>query len=150
MRDRLIATLAAAGVPVDRVPAVVGPGVVVTYAAGATQAQRDAGAALIAGFDWSAAAQAAWEQAGRRTDAAGLLAALSGNSILTRAVVGVLVDELNSLRDWITAFKAAVAAATSLANLQTRVAALANMPDRTLSQARDAVAAKINAGDADQ
>ena len=69
--------------------------------------------------------------------------------LLHRAVASVLVDEINALRDWITSFKAAVAAATSLANLQTRVAALADLPDRTLAQARTAITNKITGGTVD-
>lgn len=63
-----------------------------------------------------------------------------------QGLVAVLVDENNILRQWIMAFKAAVAASTNLANLQTRTAALPDMPDRTLPQARTAVQAKINSG----
>ena len=68
---------------------------------------------------------------------------------LLRASAGVTIDEINALRDWITSFKAAVAAATNLANLQTRVAALADMPDRTLAQAKTAIVAKIDSGTVD-
>ena len=53
-----------------------------------------------------------------------------------RAIALMAIQEINALRDWITSFKSAVAAATSLANLQSRVAGLADMPDRTLSQAK--------------
>jgi hypothetical protein len=63
-----------------------------------------------------------------------------------RAAGAVQVDEINLLRQWITSFKAAVAAATSLADLKTRVAALANMPDRTLSQYKTAVLNHIDGG----
>jgi len=68
---------------------------------------------------------------------------------LFRAEGAVLVDEINALRQWITSFKAAVAAATTFANLQTRVAALASVPDRTLSQARTAIQTKITSGSVD-
>ena len=66
-----------------------------------------------------------------------------------QAITSVIVDELNTLRQWEMSFKTEVAAATSLANLQTRVAGLPNLPDRTLAQAVTAVRAKINAGDVD-
>ena len=62
-----------------------------------------------------------------------------------KAVVLVLVDEINLLRGWITGFKAAVAASTSLADLKTRVAATAAMPDRTREQAKTAIANKVAA-----
>jgi hypothetical protein len=48
-------------------------------------------------------------------------------------------DEVNALRQWLVAFKAAVAASTSLANMQTRVAV----------QLLNATAAKIAAGSVD-
>lgn len=63
-----------------------------------------------------------------------------------RAEAAVLVDELNSLRQWIESFKSEVAATSSLANFQTRVAGLPNMPDRTLAQAKTAIINKINSG----
>lgn len=68
---------------------------------------------------------------------------------LIRAVAGVTMDELNAIRQWIEAFKAQVALATTLADLKTRVAALPAMPDRTLTQARTAIQAKITAGAVD-
>ncbi len=63
-----------------------------------------------------------------------------------RAVVGLAIDEINTLREWIVAFKAATALASSLANLQTRVAALPDLPDRTLAQAKTAFINKVNSG----
>lgn len=57
----------------------------------------------------------------------------------------VSLDEFNILRQWIMAFKVEVAAATNLADLKTRVAALPNLPDRTASQIRGAVRTKIDA-----
>jgi hypothetical protein len=66
-----------------------------------------------------------------------------------RAVVSLTVDELNDLRTWTRNFKAATAAATSLADLKVRVAALANLSDRTLVQARTAIVNKIEQGEVD-
>lgn len=63
---------------------------------------------------------------------------------LQRAVVKLTVDELNALRQWVTSFKAAVAASSSFGNYQTRVAALANLADRTYAQAKTAVQNLIN------
>jgi hypothetical protein len=68
---------------------------------------------------------------------------------LTRALALVTMDEVNIVRDWLTDFKAEVAAATSLADLKTRVAALASLPDRTASQLKNAIKAKLDSGDAD-
>jgi len=66
-----------------------------------------------------------------------------------RAAALVTMDELNLLRQWITAFKAAVSLAATLADLKTRVAALDSMPDRSASQIKGAIQNKINAGTAD-
>lgn len=65
-------------------------------------------------------------------------------------IVSVLVDELNVLRQWITNYRSEVAAATSLANLQTRVAnnTLA-LPDRTLAQAKTVLQSRVNDGTVD-
>jgi hypothetical protein len=65
--------------------------------------------------------------------------ALDAEARALRAVAALTVDELNDLRAWITSFKAEVAAASSLADLKTRVAALPNLPQRTYAQARTAV-----------
>ncbi len=61
-----------------------------------------------------------------------------------RAVIALLVQELNLLREWIESFKSAVAASVSLANLQTRVAALATMSDRTGPQVTNAIKSAID------
>lgn len=84
-----------------------------------------------------------------RTEAAELLAATDRTARALRAVALTALDEINALRDWITQFKAATAAATSLANLQTRVAALANVPQRTAAQLKSALSAKAQAADSD-
>jgi hypothetical protein len=60
-------------------------------------------------------------------------------NVALRVTVKLLVDELNILRQWITDFKAATAAASSLANLKTGVAALPNVPQRTYQQAKTAI-----------
>lgn len=75
-----------------------------------------------------------------------LLNANVDQGIIYKAVAQVMINEINSIRDWVTSFKAAVAAATSLANLQSRVAALSDLPDRTASQARTAIQSAITSG----
>jgi hypothetical protein len=55
-----------------------------------------------------------------------------------RAQGKLTVDELNVIRQWIVDFKAQTALASNLANFQTRVAALPNLPDRTYAQAKTA------------
>lgn len=89
-------------------------------------------------------------QTRQRDRAKALLDAVaSEQAALLRAVVLVTLDEINALRQWVTSFKAAVAASTSLVNLQTRVAALSSTPDRTPTQARAAIKSHLDAGDAD-
>ena len=66
-----------------------------------------------------------------------------------RAAAAVLVDEINVLRQWEMSLKAGIAAATSLADVKTAVAALPNLPDRTLAQAKTAIQNKITTGVAD-
>lgn len=63
-----------------------------------------------------------------------------------RAVVAILLNEINDLRAWITSFKAATAAATNLADFKTRVSALSNTPARTMSQAQTKYEAMIDSG----
>lgn len=59
----------------------------------------------------------------------------------------IIKDELNILRGWTLDFKAEVAAATSLADLQTRVAGLPDLADRTLAQLRTAINNRISEND---
>jgi hypothetical protein len=69
-----------------------------------------------------------------------------------RAVMGLVVDENNVLRQRLTAQDAAVAAATTLADLKTRWSALAAagpMPARTDAQARTAAISRIVSGSVD-
>ncbi len=66
------------------------------------------------------------------------------NAVLLRAVVATLLDEINVLRAWIAAFKVETAAASSLADLKTRVAGLPAMPARTPTQARTAIFSKVD------
>jgi len=65
---------------------------------------------------------------------------------LERATADVLIGEINAIREWIVSFKVAVAGAGTLAALKTAVAALPDMPDRTLAQAKTAISNEIAAG----
>lgn len=86
----------------------------------------------------------------KRTDAINeLLSSAEGRDRFIRAVMLVLIDENNLTREWIQNFKSAVSASASLADLKTRVAALPDMPDRTVAQAKTAVQNKINSGASD-
>lgn len=142
---RLNGDIRAAGVAVDGTSGVVSPynpaTVRVTPANLQSQAQP-----IINAFDGSQSAQDAWQALQDQDEAIVFMTALGENARAYRAVAAIMVDEINSLRQWITSFKAAVAAATTLADLKTRVAALAALPDRTLAQAKAAFIAKIQGG----
>jgi len=71
------------------------------------------------------------------------------NAKVHRAESLTLIDELNSIRQWLQAFKNGVATAATLADIKTLVAGLPSMPDRTVSQAKTAVQNKVNSGIAD-
>lgn len=66
---------------------------------------------------------------------------------LMTAYSDIIKDELNNVRQWITDFKADVAAATNLADLKTRVAANPDLADRTLSQLKTAIQNRISKDD---
>ncbi|SRR6266545_6597808 len=111
---------------------------------------QTAAQSIIDAFDDSDAAQLSFENTQARAEA--------GNAIdnnkdeehkLIRAIAAVIIDELNVLREWDVSFKVEVAAATSLADLKTRVATLPDLSDRTLAQAVTAIKNKINAGTVD-
>jgi hypothetical protein len=95
----------------------------------AAQAEDDRAAREAA----AAAADAAWKA---------YQAELDNAERITKALALTILDELNRATTRIRAFDAAVAAATSLANLQTRVAALPAIPDRTVEQLKTSVRAR--------
>lgn len=123
----------------------------IDYRDEATTEQRAAAQAALAAFDWSQAAHDAWILAKRKAAAtAAINASMDESIVVARAVTLATLDEINALRAWITAFKAAVAASSSLADLKTRVAATSSMPARTKQQLRTVIATAINNGSANQ
>lgn len=68
---------------------------------------------------------------------------------ILRAIILLLINELNSIRGWTINLKAQTAAATSLANFQSRVATLPSLSDRTVQQAINAIKNKISTGRSD-
>jgi hypothetical protein len=58
---------------------------------------------------------------------------------LIRAIAKLSIDENNIAYKWLRDFKAAVANATSLADLKLSVGALPNTPDRTYAQGKTAI-----------
>ena len=63
------------------------------------------------------------------------------------AFADILKDEFNSLRQWQMSFKSEVAAAANLNDLKTSVAALPDLPDRTLVQFKTAITNRISKDD---
>jgi hypothetical protein len=97
----------------------------------------------------AAAAQRAEDAAAAEAVAAAALLAMQSEldnaERITKGLALTILDEFNRLSARIRAFDAAVAASTSLANLQTRTAALADIPDRTAAQLKAAIKAKVEA-----
>ena len=69
--------------------------------------------------------------------------------VILRGLALLSMDEVNILRTWMRDFKAEVAAATSLGNLQARIAGLSTLNDRNKLQAMAGIKNKINSGNAD-
>ncbi len=104
----------------------------------------------ITAFDDSPAAQATFDNSQYRANSVDDIDNnKSGVYKSLRSAASLLVDEENLIRQWLMSFKVEVAAATSLADLKTRVATLPAMPDRTMAQAKTAMKAKVNSGDVD-
>lgn len=147
---RVLAALSAVAPVASLDVDAVNHAITVSTAESATPQQLAALRAAIDTFDWSDTAHATWENSTGRTD--GVDAVENDHTAVYKTLRGtaaVLVDEINILRQWIVAFKVEVAAAASLADLKTRVAALPNLPDRTLTQAKTAIKAAITAGTVD-
>lgn len=140
---RLDSDIRAIPLAIDGISGVVSPYNPATVIVSPTNLQSQA-QPIIDAFDGSQAAQDAWVTSQTHARANSFMSVLDANSRAYRAVASIMVDEINALRDWVTSFKAAVAAATSLADLKTRVAALNDLPDRTLAQAKTAFINKIN------
>jgi hypothetical protein len=105
--------------------------------------------AALAAFDWSAGAQTTWENLQDRAGAIVALGLTDREHKLLRAAFDVTRDEVNVLRAWLAAFKTEVAAATTLADLKTRVATLPATPARTLAQLKTAITNRVNDGTVD-
>lgn len=93
MFDRLLQTLLAAGIDADHISGTP-PSVTIHYKPQADQADFDAGAELLAGFDWSQSAHDLWLLLRRRTAETEQI----DQQIILRAIVQVLLDELNLFR----------------------------------------------------
>lgn len=93
--------------------------------------------------------QASFDTAQERTQATALVGDPQAQLKVLRALMLTAMDEINILREWLTSFKTQVAAASSLADLKTRIAGLPDTPDRTAVQLRTAITNKISGGAAD-
>lgn len=125
--------------PIDGVSVEANGEARIAFRPEATQQQRDEAAQVLATFDWSAAASDLWQAARLREQAKQFQDEQHAQNVAFRAFVKLVVDENNLLRQWITDFKAAVAAAGSLGALKTGVAGLPNVPQRTYAQAKSAI-----------
>jgi hypothetical protein len=121
-----------------------GSGWRVDFAPEATTEQREAAQAIIAG--WNETQSNNSQASILKTLAKEYHAGLKAENVALRATVALVVDELNVLRQWLADFKTEVASATNLANLQTRVASLPDMTNRTYLQAKNAIESLIENG----
>lgn len=85
----------------------------------------------------------------QRARAVALASDPAGERKLLRALLLLAMDENNALRSWIASFKAAVAGAATFAAFKTAVAALPATPQRTASQIKPALVARVSTPDAD-
>ena len=93
-----------------------------------------------------AAAEAAALLAGQRSEGVSILNTAEGIGKLQRCIADIMKDEINIVRQWTVSFKIEVAAASTLADLKTRVATLPTLNDRTLAQLKTLIINKLNAG----
>jgi hypothetical protein len=99
--------------------------------------------------DTEAAAEAAALIVNTRAGAKAQIVGFQSRGLILRAIADILRDEINILRANWTAYKVEVAAATNLTDLKARVAAMPSMPDRTLTQLRTAIDARVDSGTID-
>lgn len=114
-----------------------------------TQAEIDAISAEWAAGDAEIANRATVSNLAQRNHALAAVSDLKAENKLLRASLLVALDEINNLRQWTVAMKAAVAGAANLAALKTAVADLDTLNDRTKAQAVTALTNKLNSGVAD-
>lgn len=127
--SRLDATLRAAGIPIDGVSGSQGS-VRVDYQASATTAQQTQGSAIVAAFDWSAAADTTF--AAQQAKAAATsnidIGALQAGQVydrLIRALALVVLDEINILRAIASPVQTPRTAAQLVSAVKAKIAATA-------------------------
>jgi hypothetical protein len=149
MLDRLTETIVRQGIPLAYVTGDP-PNPLLTFQDVATTQQRDSAAQIVATFNWSIETHTQWLLTKSYEIASGYLNITTDEVRVLRALVIVLIGEINSLRTWTRNFKAETAAATNLSNFQSRVATLATLTNRTAAEARQAIQEQINSGASDQ
>lgn len=122
------------------------PPVTLQFSKGATPTQIAAANAIASAADISPAGLAAIELQMNQVAASPQFESVRTESVVLRAIVSILIDEINTLRQAIVARDAVVAGASSLTNLKTGWAAVPTLPNRTLSQAKTAIEDKISSG----
>jgi len=141
---RLHQTVAAAA-PIDGVSVLdpVAHVARIDYQPGATTAQRAAAAAALAAFDWSAAADTAWQLTQDRSTAlTHFLTDTSASAKVLRAVALVLLDRVNAIESELQTLRNAVRVVAPTVPAVT-------YPQFTAADVKAAVQAKINGGAAD-
>lgn len=114
-----------------------------------TAPQEVSAAGVVAAFDTSAPAEAERVTAAQRAQAVALLADPAREAKLLRAILLVILDEVNLHAAKINSILTAVDGAASYGAMRTAIAAIADYPPRTAAQLRTAIQGKLNAGDAD-
>ena len=146
LTDKLFSELQNAALAIDGISGVVSPWNPATVSVQPSNLQTSA-QSIINAFDGSQAAYDTWATIPfEQKQAVAAMVRFETEARSYRAIAALAIDEINALRQWITSFKAATAASTTFANFQTRVAALANLPDRTVAQAKSAFISKVNSG----
>lgn len=113
-------------------------------------AQATCANTALAAFDWKQSTQDTWDLAHLRSDAATRIATdTDAEAKVYRAIAAVLVDELNLHALKVNAILDAVDAATSLADLKTRIGAIPDYPQRTPIQIITAIQNKLAGGTVD-
>jgi predicted DNA-binding transcriptional regulator YafY len=147
---RLSNTIKAAGIPIDGASGD-SAAVRIDFKPEATAPQRAQAEAIVAAFDWSDAAHQVWLAQQEKASASealdrGVLQSASQAERIVIALAQMILDEFNTHSAQTSAMLAAIAAATSLADLKTRMALVSNIPQRTQQQLVNAIKAKINGG----
>jgi hypothetical protein len=147
--QRLSAVISAAA-PIDGVSIATRGAARIDFKDAATGPERIAAEAALAAFDWSVAADDTWLAQQRKIEASASFdrgdtrdGAASDRVVV--ALAELMLDEFNAHSTVEAAMFAAVAAASSLADLKTRYAAIVKVPQRTRLQVINAIKAKIAA-----